>query len=232
MAKESINFDESSSTSSRPTTLLLRTNRPYFYNTWIVNNRLRIANQKSFQRQQSSCSCAFYSLCLSVIAAILLIVIYRFTDQCSSIIINWKELSQICHRYWLFFAASFISLISFCAFLVAICRYFRSQGVYFTYGDENTSRIMTPHYYNTPVLLENGSSMDSSRNHSPQRKIPPFIYDELPSEATSIRISISPPMDFDHCQSSARTSISNKSQMDEIYLKTPSNIWQKRSIHS
>ena len=262
MARESIIMDESSSSLSRPTTLLLRTNRPYFYNTWRLNNRLRIENEKLFKRQQSSCSCAFYSLCLCVIGGILIIVIYRFTDECSSIN-DWKNLSQLCRRYWLFFAATFLSLISCCGFLAAACRYFRTQPANFPYENQRLTElrnpneifptVMTPHYYGTPVLLGNGSSINSSRYRddehsnitlnssstvpSPQRRIPPFIYDELPSEATSIRISISPPMDFEHYPRISLTTNSNTSPMEDIYLKTPSshsnsNVWQKRSNHS
>ncbi len=38
--------------SQRPTTLLLRTNRPYLYNSWTLNNRLRLKNEKLSKLQQ------------------------------------------------------------------------------------------------------------------------------------------------------------------------------------
>ena len=210
MANESIIIDESPSSSSRPTTLLLRSNPPYFYNNWIFNNRLRIENEKLYQRQQSSCSWAFYSLCISVSAGILIIVIYRFTDQCS-FIINSKEILSICFRHWLFIAAAVLSFLSCCVFLFNIGRYFRSERVNFPVENPRSpvfgsSNEIYRHYPSAPMLFGNGSSIHSFRyrddehsnvtlhscpiNFSPHRTIPPFTYDE---PSTPIRISISPP---------------------------------------
>lgn len=233
MAKESIIIDESPSSSSRPTTLLLRSNPPYFYNNWILNNRLRIENEKFSQRQQSSCSWAFYSLCISVSTAILIIVIYRFTDQCA-FVVNSNELLTICFRHWLFIGAGVLSGLSFCVFLLNICRYFRSERVNFIYengrqpvfGSSNgifpTGR--TCHYPSAPMLFGNGSSNQSFRyrddehssltlhscpiNYSSHQKLSPLIYDELSDVSqTPIRISISPPLPSEHSTRYSRTSL-------------------------
>ena len=205
---------------SKPTTLLLRTNRPYLYNSWIVNNRLRLKNEKLTKRQQSSCRIAFYSLWICVSASVMIIVIYRFTDECL-ITTEANKFIMNCLRHWLFLAAICTSLLACCGVIVGACRYFRSQTFNFLYDHDPHRHLAaansllpmteTSHSYYSPTVSTNGISIIPSRqiqqcddeltnstinssliNISPQRKIPPFNYEELPSDSNSTMISLSP----------------------------------------
>jgi hypothetical protein len=209
--------------SQNPTTLLLRTNRPYLYNTWALNNRLRLKNEKLSKRQQSSCRIAFYSLWLCVSAGVMIIVIYRFTDECS-LAPNPKQFFIKCLRHWLFLAAICTSLLACGGVIFGACRFFRSQKFNFLYDEQHELQLtnnngllpmnITPHSYYYPTSLTNGVSIVSSRqlenhdsrhsnttvissitNASSRRKIPPFNYDELLPESNSITISKSPNID-------------------------------------
>jgi hypothetical protein len=209
--------------SQKPTTLLLRTNRPYLYNSWTLNNRLRLKNEKLTKRQQSSCRIAFYSFWLCVTAGIMIIIIYRFTDECS-LATNQKQFLIKCFRHWLYLAAICTSLLAFSGVILGACQYFRSQTLNFLYDDEHQQHLintngllpmtMTSYSHCYPTLLTNVNSIISSRqiqnrddehsniilissltNTSLGRKIPPFNYDELPLETTPIIISKSPNMD-------------------------------------
>jgi len=202
--------------SQKPTTLLLRTNRPYLYNSWIVNNRLRLKNEKLTKRQQSSCRIAFYSFWVCVTAGIMIIIIYRFTDECS-LATNQKQFFIKCFRHWLYLAAICTSLLAFSGVILGACQYFRSKTLNFLYDDEhqqyliNTNGLlpmtMTSHSYCYPTLISsrqiqnrddehsNITLISSLTNTSLGRKIPPFNYDELPLETSPIIISKSPNMD-------------------------------------
>jgi hypothetical protein len=242
---ESIVVDKSSP--QKPTTLLLRTNRPYFYNSWAENNRLRLKNEKLFKRQKSSCCIAFYSLCLCVSAGVMIIVIYRFTDECSSTT-NAKRFLIKCLRHWLFLAAICTSSLAFSGVIFGACRYFRSQRLNFLYDNERVTAIgntdnllpmtITPHCYHSPTLLVNRSSLIPSRqtrygddeysnatavsslaNASPQCKMPPFNYDELPDESTPVIISVSPNIDI---HNTTRFFSSSTSTLSSPQLMCPS----------
>lgn len=219
ISEESIVIDHPSP--SRPTTLLLRTHRPYIYNSWAFNNRLRLKNQKLTKRQKSSCQIAFYSLWMCLSASIMIIVIYRFTDECS-LKTNTKEYFIQCSRHWLFLIAFSISLCACCGVIFGVCRYFRSQTLNFLY-DDHCQRNLTRNnsllpmaiplnscYCSSPTSI-NGVSIGSFRqayhdkheytnptvitsqtNLSGECRMPPFNYDELPSDSNSILISNSP----------------------------------------
>jgi hypothetical protein len=219
---ESMIINESSP--QKPTTLLLRTNRPYYYNSWTENNRLRLKNEQLSKRQQSSCCIAFYSLCLSVSAGVMIIVIYRFTEECSSTT-NAKIFLIKCLRHWLFLAAICTSFLACTSVIFGVCRYFRSQRLNFLYENErvtdlrNTNGLLPMNSaspcYRSPTLLVNRTSpilfgqtrygddeyssttvVSSLPNVSPQCKMPPFNYDELPDEAIPIIISMPPNTDI------------------------------------
>jgi hypothetical protein len=206
--------------SQKPTTLLLRTNRPYLYNSWVLDNRLRLKNKKLSKRQQSSCRIAFYSFWLCVSAGVMIIVIYRFTDECS-LTTNPKQYFMKCLRHWLFLAAICTSLLACGGVIFGACRYFRSQTLNFLYDDEyerhrtnrNSSLPMTPTSHSSyyPTSFTNGASIISFRptqnpddahsnaavvssitNRLLQRKLPPFNYDELPIESSFITTLKSP----------------------------------------
>jgi hypothetical protein len=203
-------------TSKKPTTLLLHTNRPYIYNYWTLNDRLRLKNEKLSRRQQSSCRIAFYSLWLCIIASVMIIVIYRFTDECP-LTTNQKEFFIKCLRHWFFLLAICTSLCACSGVIFGACRYFRSQPRTFSYGIEHDLHVgnnnnvlpMTTmsQTYCYPTSLANGTAMipfgqtrhrddeqsiTSITNPSPRRMIPPFDYDELPPETSSIMIQKSP----------------------------------------
>jgi len=181
----------------------------HLYNYWTLNERLRSRNDKLTRRQQSSCRLAFYSLWLFVFAGVMTIIIYRFTDECSLTIIDRKEFILKCLRHILFFAAICISFLACSGMIFGICRYFRSQPKPFLYDDDYELHL-TQNYdvlsiNNTSptncyqTSLANGASQLPSQqlaNHnnehsnvtvtsflpniSPQRKVPPFTYEELP----------------------------------------------------
>ena len=232
---------------SKPTTLLLRTHRPYFYNSWAINNRLRLKNQKRRKRQKSSCQIAFYSLWICVSASILIIVIYRFTDECS-LRTNSNEFVLRCLRHWLFFITFLISCCACCGVNFGVYRYFRSQTLNFLYddhyqrtsirdnsllpisiplnscycssststNDHSTGSFRQAHqckheYTNTTVI-------SSLTNLSTEHRLPPFNYDELPSDSNSIPILNSPQL-INH--------INNKTTLSSSSPRTSTNIQSK-----
>jgi hypothetical protein len=203
--------------SQKPTTLLLRTNRPYLYNSWVLDNRLRLKNKKLSKRQQSSCRIAFYSFWLCVSAGVMIILIYRFTDECS-LTANQKQFFIKCLRHRLFLAAVCTIFFACGGIIFGACRYFRSQTLHFLYDNEREPHLTSTndllpmmsksHSYSYPTLLTNGASIIPSREvqnrhdelsnttvisslikTSLRRKIPPFNYDELPPEPNPIIIS-------------------------------------------
>lgn len=242
---ESIVTDESSS--QKPTTLLLRTSRPYYYNAWAENNRLRLKNEKLSKRQQSSCCIAFYSLCLCVSAGIMIIVIYRFTDECSSTT-NGERFIVKCLRHWFFLAAISTCSLACIGVIFGTCRYFRSQRLNFLYENDratdlrNTNGLLpmaaTSNSYRSPVLLVNRTSLTPSgqirfvddeyssatiisslANTSSHYKIPPFSYDELLDESIPIIISTSPNADI---HNATRFFSSSTSTLSSPQLLSPS----------
>lgn len=185
--------------SKKPTTLLLRTNRPYLYNSWRINNRLRLKNEKLTKRQQSSCRIAFYSFWLCVSAGIMIIIIYRFTDECS-LTTDEKQFSIECLRHWLFLAAVCTSFLACTGVIFGACRYFRSQTLHLLYDDQGQTHI-TRNNVLLPVTISivpprqtsshddehsNATIVSSLTNTSLRRKIPPFNYDELPAESNHL----------------------------------------------
>ena len=199
---DSNQIDELSS--KNPTTLLLNTHRPYIFNYWTLNDRLRLKNEKLSRRQQSSCRIAFYSLWLCIIASVLIIIIYRFTDDCP-LTTNRKQIFLKCSRHWLFFLAICLSLVACSGVLFGACRYFRSQPLTFqndlhVINDNNLlpmTSIAKSYGYSTngtPIIpfRQIRNRDDEHSNSSPQRMIPPFNYDEFPLESNSILISKSP----------------------------------------
>jgi hypothetical protein len=179
------------------------------YNYWTLNERLRTKNEKLSKRQQSSCRLAFYSLWLFVFAGVMAIIVYRFTDECQLTITDRKQLLIKCFRHVLFLAAICISFLACSGVIFGACRYFRSQPKPFVSNDEHELRL-THNYDVLPILnashscccqtsLPNDASYlpshhfsnhndehsnatvtSSIPNISPQRKMPPFTYDELP----------------------------------------------------
>jgi len=199
--------------SQKPTTLLLRTNRPYLYNTWTINNRLRLQNEKLIKRQRSSCRIAFYSLWLCVSAGVMIIIVYRFTDECS-LTTNQKQFFFIkCLRDWLYLIAICISLLASIGVIFGACRYFRSQTLNFLYDDEHEQHSTTTNSLLPMTIRSNSLTnsvfrqsenrddehstttvISSLTNTSLRRKMPPFNYDELPPETNPIIIRKSPNM--------------------------------------
>jgi hypothetical protein len=211
---DSILIDELSP--PRPTTLLLNVNRPYLYNYWAFNDRLRLKNEKSTKRQQSSCRIAFYSSCVCILASVMCIVIYRFTDECS-LVTNGKRFSIECLRHWLFLVAISISLLACSGVIFGACRYFRSQPHTFLYSNEHELHLRNNNDL-LPITTTSRSSRYSmsitddtsiipirpTQNHDEKyshtsitntlsrQKSPPFNYDELPPKLSPIINSKSP----------------------------------------
>ncbi len=212
---DSIVINESSP--PRPTTLLLNVNRPYLYNYWAFNDRLRLKNEKSTKRQQSSCRIAFCSLCVCILASVMCIVIYRFTDECS-LVTNGKGFSTECLRNWLFLVAISISLLACSGVIYGACRYFRSQPHTFLCSNDHelhlrnnndllpitttsrssrysmsitddTSIIPTRLTQNHDDKYSHTNVISSLTNTSLRQKSPPFNYDELPPKLSPIIIS-------------------------------------------
>jgi hypothetical protein len=181
----------------------------HLYNYWTLNERLRSKNEKLTKRQQSSCRLAFYSLWLFIFAGVTVIIVYRFTDECQLETIDRKQFILKCLRHILFLIAICVSFFACSGVIYGTCRYFRSQPQPFLYNDEYELRL-TQNYDVLPIStrphscccqrsLINGASLLSSQkmlkqndehsnvtvtssiqNTSPQRKVPPFTYEELP----------------------------------------------------
>lgn len=210
---DSIVIKESSS--DKPTTTLLHSSnittqhQHHLYNYWTLNDRLRSKNEKLVKRQQSSCRLAFYSMWLFLFAGVMIIIVYRFTDECSLTTIDRKHLVLRCFRHILFLAAICISFFGFSGLIFGACRYFRSQPkpllrankyeLHVTPNYDELPTINTPHRCCYQTSLVNGASIlpsqqisnqndehsnttvtSSVQTMSPQRKVPPFTYDELP----------------------------------------------------
>lgn len=210
---DSIVINDASS-SQKPTTTLLQSSniksQHHLYNYWTLNERLRSKNERLSRRQQSSCRLAFYSLWLFIIASVMAIIVYRFTDECSLNEINREQFIFRCFRHILLLIAICISLFACSGVIFGACRYFRSQPQPFLYSDQYELHL-TQNYDVLPIpttrphscccqsTLMNGAVISPSQhmcnqndehsnitltsslqNLSPQRKIPPFTYEELP----------------------------------------------------
>jgi hypothetical protein len=189
----------------------------HLYNYWTLNERLRSRNEKLSKRQQSSCRLAFYSLSLFVCTGVMTILIYRFTDDCPLTIIDREQIILRCLRHILFLATICISFLACSGVIFGACRYFRSQPKPFLYNDEYELRLTQNYdilpttsashscYCQTPLANgtcvspskqifnhndehSNATMSSSIQNISPQRRVPPFTYDELPPTR-----SMSPP---------------------------------------
>ena len=181
----------------------------HLYNYWTLNERLRSRNEKLSRRQQSSCRLAFYSMWLFVFAGVMAIIVYRFTDDCPLTVINRKQFLLRCARHFLFLAALTFSFLACSGLIYGACRYFRSQPQPLLYADEHElcpthnydalPMFNAPHSCCCQRSLSNGAAMSPCQrmshqneehssatltslilNHSPQRKMPPFTYDEYP----------------------------------------------------
>ncbi|CAF1099226.1 unnamed protein product [Adineta steineri] len=212
------------SSSDKPTTALLHSSnikaqhQHHLYNYWTLNDRLRSRNEKLAKKQQTSCRLAFYSLWLFFIAGVMIIIVYRFTDECPLSTIDQQLFILKCFRHILLLAAICITFIGCCGIIFGACRYFRSQPkpllnsnehkLHLTQDYDVLPIINTPHKccYQTSSVngisrlssppisnhndehSSNNTATSSVHNISPQRKIPPFTYEELPSTQ-----SFSPP---------------------------------------
>ncbi|UJR34066.1 hypothetical protein I4U23_021477 [Adineta vaga] len=185
----------------------------HLYNYWTLTERLRAKNEKLVKRQHSSCRLAFYSLWLFLFGGIMIIIVYRFTEECSLITIDRTQLVLRCFRHLFLFAAISISICACSGIVYSICRYFRSQPkqildddeykLYLTKTNDVLSTIPSLHACCYQESITNGTSNLSSQrisnpndehsnttassslqNTSPQRKIPPFTYEEFPSTRT------------------------------------------------
>jgi hypothetical protein len=213
--------------SEKPITTLLYSpniknqHQHHLHNYWTLNERLRSKNEKLSKRQQSSCRLAFYSLWLFIIAGVMCIIVYRFTDECPFPIIDQRQFILKCLRHILFFAAICISFLACSGIVFGACRYFRSQPQPFLYNDEYelgliqnydvSPRTTTLHSCCYDRVLTNGAPllpsqqifnqndehsnvtvMSSVQNLSPQRKVPPFTYEELPVTQSLFSLPSSP----------------------------------------
>ncbi|CAF1427624.1 unnamed protein product [Adineta ricciae] len=189
------------------TTLLNSSNaktQHHLYHYWTLNERLRSKNEKLVKRQQSSCRLAFYCLWLFLLGGILIILIYRFTEECSLLTIDRKQLVLRCFRHLFLLAALSLSLCACTGVVCSVCRYFRSQPKQFLDDDEYKSYLkktndvvvtipplhaysyetsnLSSHRISHPSDEHSNTTMSSSLpNASPLRKIPPFTYEEFPS---------------------------------------------------
>jgi hypothetical protein len=213
--------------SQKPITTLLHSpniktpHHHHLYNYWTLNERLRSKNEKITKRQQSSCRLAFYSLWLFIFSGVMVIIIYRFTDECSITTIDRKDFFFKCLRHVLFLVAICISFLACSGVIFGACRYFRSQPQSFLYNDQYELRL-TQNYDVLPITtklhscccersLANGASYlpsqqipnlndeysnvtltSSIQNLSPQRKVPPFTYEELPPTQSLFSLQLSP----------------------------------------
>lgn len=214
-------------TAHKPTTTILHSpskktpHHHHMYNYWTLNERLRSKNEKLAQRQQSACRLAFYSLWLFILAGVMAIVVYRFTDDCSLPSIDQKDFLLQCFRNVLLLIALSLSFFACSGVIYGACRYFRSQPRSFLYTDEYELHL-TPNYDVLPVSTRshsyccqkafingtplissqqmsnyndehsNGTVTSSIQNLSPQRKVPPFTYEELPASQSIYSVPLSP----------------------------------------
>lgn len=209
-------------TSHKPTTTILHSpskktpHHHHLYNYWTLNERLRSKNEKLLQRQQSSCRMAFYSLWLFILSGVMAIVVYRFTDDCSLPTIDHKDFLLRCFRHVLLLITLSISFFACSGVIYGACRYFRSQPRPFLYTDEYELHL-TPNYDVLPISNQshtcccqkslingtplisihndehsNATATSSIQNLSPQRKMPPFTYEELPTTQSLYSVPLSP----------------------------------------
>ena len=139
-------------------------------NYWLINDRLRSKNLKLSVRQQSSCHLAFYSLSLAILCAVLSIVIYRFTDECSSSSAKTpfkaREFSLRCFKDEVILLLLAVSFFALNLLLCAGCRYFCSQP--------------TP-----STLIEPTKNSISSSLLDSEQTTPPFLYDQFTRPTTN-----------------------------------------------
>ncbi|CAF2541877.1 unnamed protein product [Rotaria sp. Silwood2] len=199
----------------KPTTTLLHSSnikkqyQHHLYSYWTLNERLRSKNEKLSKIQQSSCRFAFCSLWLVVLASVMGIVVYRFTNDCPLITSDRKQYNLKCLKHILILVAISIGFVACSGVIFGACRYFRSQPQQLLYNDEcelrliqNYDALPIPHtshscccqrsLTNRASLLSsqqisnhndehsNATITSSIQNISSQRKIPPFTYEELP----------------------------------------------------
>jgi hypothetical protein len=212
--------------SQKPTTTLLHSpniksqHQHHLYNYWTLNERLRSKNEKLAKRQQSSCRLAFYSLWLFIFSGVMVIIVYRFTDECPITIIDRKQLILTCFRHIFFLATICLGFIACSGIIFGACRYFRSQPQPFLYNDEYELRL-TQNYDVLPITIKsrscccdtsliNGASLlpsqqisnqndehsnvtltSSLQNLTPQRRVPPFTYEELPPTQSLFSLPLS-----------------------------------------
>ena len=226
-----------------------RAYHPHLYNYWTLNERLRSKNEKLSRRQQSSCRVAFYSVCLFVFAGVMAIIVYRFTDDCSvagTPIDEHKQWITQCLRHTLFLAALCISFFSCTGLIYGACRYFRSQPQALLPIDQQELRLThnydlspLPHVAHTccchQAVLTNGAAraldehsnntMSSSLlNISPQRKVPPFTYEELPpTQSISSSTRPLPPLSQSHVNCKSRDVNQSKSAFFSSSTSTSSS---------
>ncbi|CAF1031622.1 unnamed protein product [Rotaria sordida] len=199
----------------KPTTTLLHSSNikkqyhHHLYNYWTLNERLRSKNEKLTKIQQSSCRFTFYSLWLFVLAGVMGIIVYRFTNDCPLTTNDKKQYSLKCLKHILFLVAICIGILACSGVMCGACRYFRSQPRQLLNNDECELRLIS-NYDALPIsdtsrscccqrsLINNASLLPSQQisNHndeysnitvnssiqniSSQRKVPPFTYEELP----------------------------------------------------
>ncbi|CAF3542064.1 unnamed protein product [Rotaria sp. Silwood1] len=199
----------------KPTTTLLHSSNikkqyhHHLYNYWTLNERLRSKNEKLFKIQQSSCRFAFYSLWLFVLAGVMAIIVYRFTNDCPLPTTDRKQYGLKCLKHILFLVAVCISFLACSGIIFGACRYFRAQPRQLLYNDEcelrlipnydiltipntsdscccqrslpNRASLLSSQQISNPNDEHSNVTMTSSiQNISSQRKVPPFTYEELP----------------------------------------------------
>ena len=118
--------------------------RPHSFTYWILNDRLRSRNRKLSRRQQSSCRIAFYSLTLCVVACVMSIVIYRFTDECL-LANDQTEFSIECSRHRLYLLSIAIGCLACIGLLFGACRYCCSQPRTLITDEEFQRSLLQPH---------------------------------------------------------------------------------------
>lgn len=193
----------------------------HLFNYWTLHERLRSKNEKLSRRQQSSCRLAFYSVWLVIFAGVMAIIVYRFTDECPVITDDRKQFFLRCTRHFLFLIAICISFLACFGVVYGVFRYFRSQPKPLSYDDQYELHL-TQNYDLGPLTTKshtcccessflNGASLlpsqrmlnhndehsnvtvtSSIQNFSPQRKVPPFTYEELPPPQSLFSLPLSP----------------------------------------
>ena len=248
---ESVVINDLSSQKSTTTLLHSSQNKPayhpHLYNYWTLNERLRSKNEKLSRRQQSSCRLAFYAVCLFVFAGVMAIIVYRFTDDCpfpGTPSDDQKQWIIRCLRHSLFLAALCISFLACTGLIFGACRYFRSQPEAFLPVDQQELRLThnydlspLPHVAHTCCChhsaLTNGAAqaldahsnrtMSSSLlNISPQRKVPPFTYEELPPTQSVLTRPL-PPLSHRHVNCKSRHANHKKSAFFSSSTSTSSS---------